>query len=128
MASKTSLSVGSIIYDILTKTAEISKTVTAVFPIVSDNATLPYIAYRRSGLEPSPVKNGHSADTVVIDVRCFAAHYSESVELAEAVRAALDCVKAEKDGLIMRSCTLAGSEEYFEGDAFVQELNFNIKV
>jgi hypothetical protein len=65
---------------------------------------------------------------VQIDVLCFAAKYGDGVQLAEAVRQALDGKQATKDTLIMRSCTIAGGEEYYENDAYIQELNFIIKV
>lgn len=126
--NKTSLSVGEIIYDVLTNDAEVMARANKVFPVVTDKATLPYVAYRRSRLEHSPAKGTQGADTVQIDVLCFAAKYGDGVQLAEAVRQALDGKQATKDTLIMRSCTIAGGEEYYENDAYIQELNFTIKV
>lgn len=126
--NKTSLSVGEIIYDVLTNDAEVMARTNKVFPVVTDKATLPYVAYRRSRLEHNPVKGTQGADTVQIDVLCFAAKYGDGVQLAEAVRQALDGKQATKDTLIMRSCTIAGGEEYYENDAYIQELNFTIKV
>jgi len=126
--NKTSLSVGEIIYDVLTNDAEVMARANKVFPVVTDKATLPYVAYRRSRLEHNPVKGTQGADTVQIDVLCFAAKYGDGVQLAEAVRQALDGKQATKDTLIMRSCTIAGGEEYYENDAYIQELNFIIKV
>lgn len=126
--NKTSLSVGEIIYDVLTNDAEVMARTNKVFPVVTDKATLPYVAYRRSRLEHNPVKGTQGADTVQIDVLCFSAKYGDGVQLAEAVRQALDGKQAIKDTLIMRSCTIAGGEEYYENDAYIQELNFIIKV
>ncbi len=126
--NKTSLSVGEIIYDVLTNDAEVMARTNKVFPVVTDKATLPYVAYRRSRLEHNPAKGTQGADTVQIDVLCFAAKYGDGVQLAEAVRQALDGKQATKDTLIMRSCTIAGGEEYYENDAYIQELNFTIKV
>lgn len=126
--NKTSLSVGEIIYDVLTNDAEVMARANKVFPVVTDKATLPYVAYRRSHLEHNPAKGTQGADTVQIDVLCFAAKYGEGVQLAEAVRQALDGKQATKETLIMRSCTIAGGEEYYENDAYIQELNFTIKV
>ena len=68
------------------------------------------------------------ADTVTMEVFCYAAQYADSVELAEAVRAALDYSKGERAGLTMRSCTLVDSEELYEDDAFVQQLLFAVKI
>lgn len=126
---KTSLSVGAIVRDILINDADVSSRVTKVFPVVTEKATLPYIAYRRSRTEHNPTKaKNPGADTVQLDLLCFTATYGDGIELAEAVRAALDYKQAEKDGLVMRSCTFAGGEEYYEDDAYVQELSFKINV
>lgn len=127
--AKTSLSAGVIICDILTKNAAVKRIAKKVFPVVTDNAQLPYIAYRRSRLEHNPTKAGQpGADTVQMDVNCYAATYEESVELAEAVREALDYTKGEKDDLTMRSCTLVDGEEFYEDDAFVQGLTFKVQI
>lgn len=126
---KTSLSVGAIVRDILINDADVSSRVTKVFPVVTEKANLPYIAYRRSRTEHNPTKaKNPGADTVQLDLLCFTATYGDGIELAEAVRAALDYKQAEKDGLVMRSCTFAGGEEYYEDDAYVQELSFKINV
>ena len=126
---KTSLSVGAIVRDILINDADVNSRVTKVFPVVTEKATLPYIAYRRSRTEHNPTKaKNPGADTVQLDLLCFTATYGDGIELAEAVRAALDYKQAEKDGLVMRSCTFAGGEEYYEDDAYVQELSFKINV
>lgn len=127
--AQTSLNAGVIIRDILINDADVSRIATKVFPVVTDKATLPYVAYRRSRLEHNPTKaKNPGADTVQIDINCYAATYQESVELAEAVRAALDYAQGEKDGLVMRSCILTDGEELYEDDAYVQSLTFKVQI
>lgn len=58
----------------------------------------------------------------------FAAGYTEGVELAEAVRSALDYSERRSALPPLRSCTLTGGEEGYEGDAYVQELVFTLKI
>lgn len=126
---KTSLSAGEIIREILLSDAEVSKRTRRIFPIVIDEIKLPYILYRRASLKHNPTKSGSpGADTILIEMFCFTANYAEGVELAEAVRNALDYKQGEKDGLRMRSCTLDGSEEGWENDSFVQQLDFLINI
>lgn len=127
--TKTSLSAGAIIRSILISDAEVKKRTNKVFPIVVDSAQLPYILYRRAALLHNPTKAGSpGADTVTMEVVCYAAKYAESVDMAEAVRAALDYAQGESGGIRMRSCTLADSEEGFEDDAFVQRLSFQVRI
>lgn len=127
--TRTSLSAGAVIRGILLSNEEVKQRTNKVFPIVIDSAQLPYILYRRAALQHSPVKEGMpGADTVTMEVVCYTAKYAEGVELAEAVRAALDHAGGERDGVVMRSCTLTDSEEGYEDDAFVQQLVFQVKI
>lgn len=126
---KTSLSAGMMIRALLTGDAGVMGIARKVFPVITDSAELPYVVYRRLSLEQSSTKAGMpGADTVRMEVLCYAGSYQCSVELAEAVRAALDYKKGVAGGLQMRSCTLEGGSESFEGDAYLQELVFNIKI
>ena len=68
------------------------------------------------------------ADKVQIAINCYSKTYEGSIELAEAVRAALDNVQGEKSGLAMRSCYLSDGEEFYEDDAYVQGLIFTVQI
>lgn len=127
--NKTSLSAGAIIRDMLLNDSEVKKRVKKVFPIVAEKAVLPYVLYRRAGFEQRPTKSGAGgAAGVRMEVICYTADYASGVELAEAVRGALDCKSGERDGLVMRSCVLTDSEEAFEDDAYIQNLIFTLKL
>lgn len=126
---KTSLSAGMIIRAVLLEDEEVAARTNKIFPVVSDCAELPYILYRRISLSPNPQKSrSPGADEIQVEVNCFTERYGEGVELAEAVRAALDQVDAEHDGLRMRSCYLFDSEEDQQDDAFIQRLVFSAKM
>ncbi len=126
--SKSSLSAGIIFRAVLVSDPEVSARATKVFPVVSDEAKLPYIVYRRTQLEQVPTKGPRGTDTTAIEVLCYANEYDECLELAEAVRNALDGKQAEIDGLAMRSCFLSDSEEAWQDDAYVQQLVFTVKI
>lgn len=129
MTTKTSLSAGAVIREILLGDEDVKQRANKIFPVVTGKAELPYILYRRAALQHNPTKARQpGADTVTMEVFCYTASYADGVELAEAVRKALDYAQGEKDGLIMRSCTLVDSEEDFTDDAFVQCLSFNVKI
>lgn len=126
--SKSSLSAGEIIRAVLTSDSEVTARAKKVYPVVEDTAELPYIVYRRTQLEQGQVKGRRGNDNVTIEVLCYTKGYTEGVELAEAVRDALDNKTAESDGLVMRSCYLTDSEEAWQDDAYLQVLVFNVKM
>lgn len=128
VANKTSLSAGELLRAVLIEDAEVSQRVNSIFPVVKDTAELPYIVYRRIRLEQQPVKPRGGADTIGVEILCYTAKYTEGVELAEAVRSALDNRCAESSDLNMRSCYLLESEEDWENDAYIQTLVFNVKI
>lgn len=123
---KTALSAGIIIRDILANSESVRTD--KIYPVVSDNATTPYIVYRRISAQSVPTRASNGADAVTVEILCVDPDYSGSVELAEAVRAALEYAKLEKDGLIMRGCTLEDSEELWQDDAFIQRLIFRVRI
>lgn len=129
MASvKSSLSAGSLIRAMLLSTPEVSQRVNKIFPVTLDEAKLPYISYRRAGMETVPVSGRKSADAIDFEVAIFTAEYAEGIDLAEAIRHALDGKEASYDGLTMRSCTLIDSVEDWANDAYIQQLKFRIKI
>ena len=130
--NKTSLSIGALIREILLDSADVAARTNKVYPVATDKAELPYILYRRSALEQTAQKTGQpGADTVQLEVICFAADYDDCLELAEAVRGALDNkrgVQTDDETLAMSSCQLVDSEEAWQDDAYVQQLIFNVKL
>jgi hypothetical protein len=130
--NKTSLSAGVLIRELLLDSAEVTARTNKVYPVATDKAELPYILYRRASMEQNPQKTGNpGADTVQMEVICFAADYDDCLELAEAVRGALDNkrdMQTDDETLTMRSCLLVDSEEAWQDDAYVQQLIFNVKV
>lgn len=126
---KTSLSAGAIIRAVLLADEEVASRVNKIFPVATDSAELPYILYRRVSILTVPQKSGQpGADETQVEILCFTERYGEGVELAEAVRAALDMRSAEYGGMRMRSCYLADSEEAYQDDAYVQQLVFSVKI
>lgn len=126
---KTSISAGLIVYDLLSKDEAVRAKATKIYPLVADNPVLPYVFYAVTALTQDPTKAGYpGADKVEVQVACCTTDYAEGADLAEAVRAALDHRRAEKDGMTMRSCTLTDYNERWENDAFIRYLVFTIKI
>lgn len=123
---KTVLSAGTAVYEVLSE--RLANKVTKVFPVVTDEAVLPYVCYHREALETAVAKHAQSADTATIVVDCYAATYNGSVALAEAVREALDNVSITTSaGLTVRSSYLVDAAESWTDDAYVQSLTFKLR-
>jgi len=131
----TSLSAGLVIYDMLTQSEQVMSIATRVFPVLiseDEDVRLPYVCYNRDRMLHTPVKNGGiGPDTATITIACYAESYTQSIELAEAVRSALEyqTYESAQDGIVMRSCVFADAREYAdEENHFIQELTFLIKI
>lgn len=126
--SRTSVSAGEIVRDLLMTDEQVKRRARKVYPLVADESILPYIVYRRSGMQTRVTKAGSSSDSIEIELHCYTEGYQEGVELAEAVRGALDHTRAELDGLVMRSCHLVDGEELTDVGCYVQKLVFSVQI
>ena len=126
--ARTSISAGLIIGTLLSEDPYIAAIATDVFPVVIDEATLPYVSFRALKMENAPAKGAPGAEALLMEVCCFSDSYAGSVELAEAVRAALDGKQASRDGMRMRSCFFEDREEDWQDDAYIQKMIFRIKI
>ena len=129
MSDTSSLSAGELIRATLLEDAEVCAATTRIFPVKAEDATLPYILYRRAELEVSPQKSGKpGSEKLQIELDCCSQGYEEGLKLAETVRSVLDFVSTENDGLQMRACYLSNASEEYQGDIFMQKLIFTIKI
>lgn len=128
MAFYSSLSVGKAIRHLLLQDKEVTSITKKIFPIAIDQVQMPYILYRRAGMVTAPTKSNAGTDTAIMEVVCCAANYTQSIDLAERVRNALEYKRVLLQNINIRCCILTDSEEGFEGDVFYQRLTFNITV
>ena len=127
-----SISYGALIRSLLMANEEISSVVTGVYPVVRSEASLPYIAYERSGFSQDGIKvreTGNDSITLILNI--YSADYTEGVEIAEAAREVLDHASYTEDedtGLVLTRSTLIDASEGYAADAFVQQLTFTIGI
>ena len=83
----TSLSVGLMVYQLLSQDSNVAAKATKIYPVVAEqDAKLPYICYRRANFDRQLAKGpGQGADMVAVELLCYGKTYAESIELAEAV-------------------------------------------
>lgn len=130
---RTSLSAGLAVYSLLKEA--LGDRVTKIYPVVSDeNAEMPFVVYRRTGIRSENVKGSTAFDSSTLEVSVFSKDYGQGVELTERIRAALEhttirCTK-ERDGFDMTvGCTrMTDCEESWDADCFRQDLTVECKI
>lgn len=124
----TSLSAGIVISKLLSNNKDLHGKVTAIFPVAADKAELPYIVYKRTKGEYTPVKTGTGADSSLVEILCCAASYGDAVNLAEIVRRILDGAWYRDSLIEMRCCRYESSDDFWEDDAYVVRMIFKISI
>ena len=98
-----------------------------VYPLLAPADTAsPYIVYERNSISPSYDKAAVVVDECNVSVYIYAETYSQSVTLAEYVRAALEGVLAEYEDYEVMECELINASEAKPDDSFEQILTLKI--
>ena len=98
--------VGKAIYNLLVSNADLRAIVdTRIFPeVAQQDAVLPYVVYNISSNEPSDTKREPSKmDTAQVEVNLYSTSYTECIDMATHVRAALDRVTGTYSGVNVQS-------------------------
>ena len=100
------MTVGKAIFYLLDNSTDLTAIVgTRIYPeVAQQDAPLPYVVYNISNNEPSDTKREPSKlDTANIEVNCYSTSYTEVIDMAVAVRAALDRVRGTYNGVNVQS-------------------------
>jgi hypothetical protein len=100
------MTVGKAIFYLLDNSTDLTAIVgTRIYPeVAQQDAPLPYVVYNISNNEPSDTKREPSKlDTANIEVNCYSTSYTEVIDMAVAVRAALDRVTGTYNGVNVQS-------------------------
>lgn len=124
----TGLSIGLYINEKLGSTPDLTALVgEKVFPISTQKeVAFPFVVYQRGGLTSTYTKDFLSGDIVSISFIIASDEYFQSVEIAEALRAALEGKRAKKYS-ITETKLVSANEDIVEG-TFVQSLVFSFKM
>lgn len=124
----TGLSIGLYINEKLGSTPDLTALVgEKVFPISTQKeVAFPFVVYQRGGLTSTYTKDFLSVDTVSVSFIIASDEYFQSVEIAEALRAALEGKRAKKYG-ISETKLVSANEDMIE-NTFVQNLVFSFKM
>lgn len=106
-----------------------------IFPLLQpDNLNFPFIVHARTGLSVQYTKDieiGHVGwcNTINYTITCVSNDYIQCIELANAVRHAVETYRWKNNDIYIHPIQLLTATEYtLDNDAFVEELQFQMTV
>ena len=106
-----------------------------IFPLLQpDNLNFPFIVHARTGLSVQYTKDieiGHVGwcNTINYTITCVSNDYIQCIELANAVRHAVETYRWRTNDIYIHPIQLLTATEYtLDNDAFVEELQFQMMV
>lgn len=103
--------------------------VNSIFPLVAKEGTeYPFIIFSRDNVIPQYTKAlmGGWDNSIVISVRVYSNDYSQSINIANIVRNALEWKQIENQDIKIHPIELQSCYETFNDDGFCQTLTFNV--
>lgn len=121
----TGIEIGKVIKDKLTTIEALGG---RLYPLIAENGTnYPFAVYEREGLNNTYCKDGIITDDVTVSIKVVTATYYQGVEIAEQVRKKLTFNYYKYDNNSIYS-TLTSAIEYYQEEAYIQALTFNITI
>lgn len=125
-----SISIGTHIYEKLKASDKVTGLVGDKFYPLStkEQTTFPFIVYNRTELTPNETKDRYgSGDNVSVEVVVADSSYISSVNIAEAVRSALEHKRGEYAAFSVTDAKLLACDEAFIEETFIQRLTFSFE-
>ena len=126
----TTIQIGKVITALLNADTNLVEMIgNRVFPIVSKEGTqYPFVVYRRNSVTPTYCKDGLASETASVDIVIASNTYTNSIEVADLVRAAIDKRACVYQGTTVSNIEMTTAEEDFVDDTYIQTLNFNFTI
>ena len=126
----TTIQIGKVINALLNADSGLSEMIgNRVFPIVSKEGTqYPFVVYRRNSVTPTYCKDGLASETASVDIVIASNTYTNSIEVADRVRAAIDKRACVFQDTTVTNIEMTTAEEDFVDDTYIQTLNFNFTI
>lgn len=126
----TTIQIGKVINALLNADRSLSEMIgNRVFPIVSKEGTqYPFVVYRRNSVTPTYCKDGLASETASVDIVIASNTYTNSIEVADRVRAAIDKRACVFQDTTVSNIEMTTAEEDFVDDTYIQTLNFNFTI
>lgn len=114
----------------LKNSAELTAITTAIYPVIMPEETqAPCAVFMRDSISPEYDKGNVVTDVNEVSVIAFSKDYVQSVDMAIAVRDAIENKKGTYNGVDVTTARLRSGQEGYDvdSDTFFQKLSFTIK-
>jgi hypothetical protein len=124
-----SLLLGKAIYSILSGDTTIQSYVgNKIYPLFApDEVLAPFIVFERKNINANYTKDGHNYDDDTLMINVTSKNYTECVNIANAVRNALEWKNGKFNEVNILQCVLESANEDYGVDGFSVALEFSIR-
>ena len=127
---KNALSINKYINKFLTESETVTTLVSVqnIRPLILAPTIFPYVSFMHGNISSSYTKDGWSEDSTEVTIIAVSDDYSQTVDIAEAVRDLLDNKTYRDDDIFISEMRLSGATEDQIENVFVQRLSFTVKI
>lgn len=127
---RNALSINKYINKFLTESETVTSLVSVqnIRPLILAPTIFPYVSFMHGNISSSYTKDGWSEDTTEVTIIAVSDDYSQTVDIAEAVRDLLDNKAYKDDDIYISEMRLSGATEDQIENVFVQRLSFTVKI
>lgn len=127
---KNALSINKYINKFLTESETVTSLVSVqnIRPLILAPTIFPYVSFMHGNISSSYTKDGWSEDTTEVTIIAVSDDYSQTVDIAEAVRELLDNKAYKDEDIYISEMRLSGATEDQIENVFVQRLSFTVKI
>lgn len=100
-----------------------------IFLLIAEPETkYPYAVITRTRITSRDENKDFSTDEIGINIRVWSDQYDEAVNIADAIRFAIEGKEIEMDKDMMDSIELSSSTESWTGDAYLESMDFTAEI
>ena len=127
---KNALSINKYINKFLTESEAVTSLVSVqnIRPLILAPTIFPYVSFMHGNISSSYTKDGWSEDTTEVTIIAVSDDYSQTVDIAEAVRELFDNKAYKDEDIYISEMRLSGATEDQIENVFVQRLSFTVKI
>lgn len=127
---RNALSINKYINKFLTESETVTSLVSVqnIRPLILAPTIFPYVSFMHGNISSSYTKDGWCEDNTEVTIIAVSDDYSQTVDIAEAVRDLLDNKAYKDDDIYISEMRLSGATEDQIENVFVQRLSFTVKI